>query len=226
MRWLGVTVAVAIGASALLFSGIAGGGGGVVARVKSGTGFFVSQDGFLVTSAHVVAGCPNLAVWGAADTRERIAHIIASDARRDVSLLWVEGERRHEYATIAPDLPQTGDPVLTLGFGVVAAAPLHGVVVEGTLVGSGTSQSGERLLIIRARLHAGNSGGAVLANNGALVGMVIGRDERNPDVGVAIPNEDLAGLLANYGLGLILGGAPENARDHLSAISALVQCTS
>jgi S1-C subfamily serine protease len=194
-------------------------------RVKSGTGFFVSDDGFLVTSAHVVSGCPLLTVWNAGGT-ERPAHLIAADRRRDIALLWVDGAGSRLPATFAPLPPHAGDPVFTLGCGVVADEPLHPVLAQGTLLGSGTARSGNRVLTIRARLRAGTSGGPVLANDGSLVGMVIGRDEHDPNLGVAVPDDEIAGLLSHYGIALVPRHGAANAANRLIAISVLVQCAS
>jgi hypothetical protein len=70
----------------------------------------------------------------------------------------------------------------------------------------------------------GSRGGALLAGNGSLLGVVIRRDEEHPDLGVAIPSDPI--------------GAPcrpphrppnhdraVNAPQRLGAISALVQCS-
>ena len=192
-------------------------------RVKSGTGFFVSRDGFLVTSAHVVAGCPHVSVWRA-DGRERPSYVVAADARHDVALLWVDGGAA-QPAVAADALPRPGEDVFTLGFGVSATRPLHSVVSAGTLLGDSRAQPGNRILVIRARLHAGNSGGAVLVGDGTLVGMVIGRDEADPGLGVAIPLDDIEALLAAYGIALPQHAAARGARDYLAAISVLIQCT-
>ncbi len=202
-----------------------GGDAAAAGRVKSGTGFFVSRDGFLVTSAHVVAGCRGVSVWGP-DGTERPSYTIASDPRLDLALLWADGGRLGQSAVAARGPPRAGENVFTLGFGVVATTPLKPVLVEGSLVGDSTAQPGNRILVIRARLQAGNSGGALLAGDGSLVGMIIGRDEKHPELGVAIPSEDIEGLLFAYGITLPKRDPAANTADFLSAISVLIQCSS
>jgi len=194
-------------------------------RVKSGTGFFVSRDGFLVTSAHVVAGCASVSAWQS-DGTERPSYIIASDQRLDLALLWADGTPARHSAVIARVPPQTGADVFTLGYGVIATKPLQPVLVEGSLVGDATPQPGNRIMVIRAKLHAGNSGGAVLSGDGSLLGMIIGRDEEHAERGVALPREDIEALLSAYGITLPTGTLAENARNLLSAISLLIQCSS
>jgi S1-C subfamily serine protease len=193
-------------------------------RVKSGTGFFVSPDGFVMTSAHVVAGCSKMSVW-AADGVERSGYIIASDRARDIALLWADGTRQGASAMITGFPSPTGEEVFTLGYGVNTKEPLSPVVVEGSLVGGSMAQPGNRIVVIRAKLHPGNSGGALLAGDGSLLGMIVGRDEEHPEFGVAVPKEDLETLLFAYGITLPLRQPASNARDLLGAISVLIQCS-
>jgi S1-C subfamily serine protease len=194
-----------------------------VGRVKSGTGFFVSRDGFLVTSAHVVSGCRKISVWGP-DGSERPSYTVASDARRDIALLWADGQPTGWSAVAGRRAPRAGEDVFTLGFGVMASKPLQSVLVEGSLVGDSTAQPGNRVLMIRAKLHAGNSGGAVLAGDGSLLGMIIGRDEAHPELGVAIPSDDIEAMLSGYGIVLPERPPGGDPRGSLGAISALIQC--
>jgi S1-C subfamily serine protease len=197
---------------------------GGTARVKSGTGFFVSPDGFLVTSAHVITDCRAVSIWGAGG-RQRQAHIIASDQRRDVALLWADGRRIGASAVGTSSGYSRGEEVLTLGFATIPDQPLRPRVSEGAVLGESEAQYGNRVLMIGARLRAGNSGGAVLSRDGLLVGMIIGRDEAHPDRGVALPIASFAGLLADYDIKLRRSNPPGHPRALLNAISALVQCS-
>lgn len=192
-------------------------------RVKSGTGFFVSHDGFVVTSAHVISGCQNVAIWRRDGTR-RPAYPIAFDRRRDIALLWAEATTSNQTAAVTRLPRHSGEEVYTLGYGVVASQPLNPVLVEGLLVGDRTARAGNRIVVFRGTLHAGHSGAAVLAGDGSLLGMVIGRDEEYPGFGVAIPKEDVESLASAYGIQLARRGPAIPARDFLAAISVLVQC--
>jgi S1-C subfamily serine protease len=216
LRLAALLLAAGLGAAALADDDAVG-------RVKSGTGFFVSRDGFLVTSAHVISGCRKISVWGA-DGSERPSYTVASDSRRDIALLWADGAAAGRSAVAGRRRPTAGEDVFTLGFGVMASKPLQSVLVEGSLVGDSTAQPGNRVLMIRAKLHAGNSGGAVLGGDGSLLGMIIGRDEAHPEMGVAIPSDDIEALLSGYGIALAERAPAGDPRDSLGAISALIQC--
>jgi S1-C subfamily serine protease len=194
-------------------------------RVKSGTGFFVSPDGFLLTSAHVVAGCQNVSVWDSAETNHR-GYVIALDRRLDIALLWAEGVSPRLLASATRMSVQPGEPVVTLGYGVIPNEPLKPVLVEGWLIGDRTALAGNRIIAIQANLHAGHSGGALLARDGSLLGVIVGRDEEHPDHGVAIPEEDFRALLAAYGIVLSRRNPVPNAREIIAPISVLIQCSS
>ncbi len=158
--------------------------------------------------------------------RRRRSYIIASDQRLDLALLWADGRPAGEAAVVARAPPQSGEDVFTLGYGVIATKPLQPVLVEGSLVGDSTARPGNRIMVIRAKLHAGNSGGAVLSGDGSLLGMIIGRDEEHAELGVALPREDIQTLLSAYGITLPTGAFAGDARNLLSAISVLIQCSS
>lgn len=194
-------------------------------RVKSGTGFFVSRDGFLMTSAHVVAGCSNVSIW-ANDGAEHPAYSVASDAKHDIALLYGGYDVARNAAILGREPPHAGQDVYTLGFGVHAEDPLRPLVIGGSYVGDDTASSGNRVLLIRAKLRAGNSGGALIGQDGSLLGMVIGRDEARPQMGVAIPSSEIEALLSANRIPLPLDPPqPATPQALLSAISVLIQCS-
>jgi hypothetical protein len=196
-------------------------------RVKTGTGFFVSHAGFLVTSAHVVAGCGGVAVWGGGIER-RDSYIVATDLRRDIALLSTGGEATDIAATSDRSSPDVGEATFGLGFGVFAKQPRTPVFSRGIFVGDDVTPTGDPVLVIRARVPEGASGAPVLDADGSLVGMIIGYFTERPNLGVVVPSADIDAFLAAHGLVLTRGGAitgvASSPDDLLLKISALVQC--
>jgi S1-C subfamily serine protease len=220
-----LSLLLAVHGAATDVTGTADGGAG---RVKSGTGFFVSPDGLVVTSAHVVKGCREISLWPA-NAAERSGQILAADAGLDMALLSTSG-KVPRYAT---DLRQSGvlapgAPVATIGFGVLPAQPREPIVTNGSLVGAVRDTAGNPILLIRARLREGNSGGPVIDVNGSLLGVVIGRDAVRPQFAVATPSEAIDRFLIEHGMAPVVSaprtGEPIKAADLLKAISVLVQC--
>jgi S1-C subfamily serine protease len=197
------------------------------AQVKSGTGFFVSPDGLAVTSAHVVRGCAGIALWPAEGT-ELIARILAVDAPHDLALLSAAGKAEW-YADRLGDADSLniGDPVSTIGFGGVPSKPREPRLTPGHVIGRVADSRGYPLLLIRADLREGNSGGPVIDADDTLLGMVTGRDAERPELGVAVPANVIAAFATQY---ITRTGStsrkehPIDTADFLRAISVLVQC--
>jgi S1-C subfamily serine protease len=196
-------------------------------RVKSGTGFFVAPAGLLVTSRHVIAGCPGVVVW----TEEggiSVAQVVAADARRDLALLSVRGRgRRHAVARYRDDLHR-GQRITTVGFGVVATNPKQAVFARGTFLRREVMPAGYRVLIVRAALRPGDSGAPVIDRSGALLGMVVGRLADRSDRGVVITAGEINRFLSRTGAdGLARDAANsriEGPGAAIARISTLVQC--
>ena len=197
----------------------------VAERVKSGTGFAVSPLGYIITSAHVVAGCRAVSVWGQ-DSIQRVARIIAKDAVHDIALLRVSGTLL-SYAH-APSSRQValGEQVLALGYGVHVEDPRSPEEATGIYVGNSLTTMGSRVYVFRARLRPGDSGSAVVATDGALLGMVIGRDTDNPELGLVLPVPEIERFLRRHGVQLFpaLAVDERKASGLLLEISNLVQC--
>ena len=197
----------------------------IAGRVKVGTGFAVSPLGYMITSAHVVTGCRAVSVWGQ-DSARRVARIIAKDAPHDIALLRVSGTLI-SYAHAPPSRQLAlGEQVLALGYGVHVEDPRSPEEATGIYVGNTLTTTGARVYALRARLRPGDSGSAVVATDGALLGMVIGRDTDNPDLGLVLPVPEIEQFLRRYGVHLPPTTALEvwQANSLLLAISNLVQC--
>lgn len=192
--------------------------------LRSGTAFFVSRSGEMLTSAHVVRGCRRIDVWPS-DMKNVSASVVAIDDHRDVALLATNHAVDMTARPLARPVSQ-GTPVYTIGFGLTPSSPLVPVMTRGYV--RGTAQpGGHRLLVLRAALHEGNSGGPVVDAQGALLGMIVGRYAKKPDLSVAVPARDLAQFLDSTSTALA-GPIPQDAEiapdTRLRQISALVQC--
>jgi S1-C subfamily serine protease len=201
----------------------------VGALVKSGTGFFVSRDGLVATSAHVVNDCPAISIWPASGS-ERVARIVASDAKRDLALLIATGEvLSYANPLYEGGILRPGESVSTIGFGVLRSKPREPVLTTGHLIGDAADSAGNRILLIQARFLEGNSGGPVIDGEGSLLGIVVGRDATRPDLGAARPSEAIESLLSANGVAPLPSLPEERPRIDtaglLTSISVLVQCT-
>lgn len=176
-----------------------------------------------------MSGCSEITIWPE-DGPERVARIVASDAKRDLTLLSARGEvvsyanRDHGSGTL-----RFGEPVSTIGFGVLRSRPREPLVTTGHLIGDAADSAGNRLLLIQARLYEGNSGGPVIDEEGSLVGIVVGRDTARPNLGAAAPSEAIESLLSANGVTptptIREQSAPVDTAALLKTMSVLVQCS-
>jgi S1-C subfamily serine protease len=148
-------------------------------RTRRGTGagsaVTFTGDGFLVTSAHVVAGSGS-GTATFADGDETGFDVIGADPLSDLAVLRV-------HATTAPPAPFGDADTLRIGQLVVAAGNpmgLAGSVTAGVVSGLGRSlpaHDGRRVRLIDdviqtdAALNPGNSGGALADASGRVVGV-------------------------------------------------------
>jgi S1-C subfamily serine protease len=81
--------------------------------VSTGTGFFISHDGSLITNAHVVENCGTLRVR-TSDGTFRSATIVSRDATNDLALLRT-GRAQDQIASLRTDA-RLGEAAATFGF--------------------------------------------------------------------------------------------------------------
>jgi serine protease Do len=155
--------------------------------LSQGSGFFVSEDGYLVTNAHVVADGSNFQVV-MDDGRQLDAKLIGVDKRTDIALLKVQGNG-FKYVTFAADEPMVGQWVLAVGnpFGLGGTVTAGIISAEGRDIGSGPY---DNYLQIDAPVNRGNSGGPAFNTHGEVVGMntaIFSPSGGNVGIAFAIP---------------------------------------
>ena len=136
----------------------------------TGTGFFVSRTGHLLTNNHVVAECAAVRVSDA--DKSTAAKVLATDPARDLALL--------QLARATPAAVFRGEEKLRPGEGVVVVGfPLSGLLTSDPIVTTGiiSALAGPRddrhMMQISAPIQPGNSGGPLLDSSGHVVGVVV-----------------------------------------------------
>lgn len=176
---------------------------------SSGTGVILTEDGYIVTNAHVVEDAQVIGVL-LSDERELTATLIGADAVSDLAVLYVN----------ATDLTpaEFGDSsVLRVGDAVVAIGDPLGIELRGTMtdgiisaINRDITTGGRTMTVIQtnAALNSGNSGGPLLNCYGQVIGintMKIGDYVNSNGVeglGFAIPSttvQDIVNQLISQG---------------------------
>lgn len=139
----------------------------------SGSGFFVSRDGHLLTNHHVIDGCTRVSVKPSSAPRHLPANVIGADKIDDLAVLEYSGRTKSVAKFRKPLDMQVGDKVAVIGH------PLHGLVAIKPIFVTGKVRKfqEERLarmgrFAIDADIRRGNSGGPVIDDRGYVVGVV------------------------------------------------------
>lgn len=138
---------------------------------SQGSGFFITPDGYAVTSNHVIKGSVSIEVRTDSGDTYR-ARVIGTDTASDLAVIKVDGPRDFAHVKFAEQPPQVGDWIIAVGnpFG------LGGTVTAGIVSARGRdvekeSDTYEDLLQIDAPINKGNSGGPTFDLTGNVVGV-------------------------------------------------------
>ena len=141
----------------------------------SGSAVAISEDGFLVTSAHVVAGAAaGTATFG--DGRELPYEVTGIDRLSDLAVVRAAGGGLHPARLGDADQLRVGQLVVAVGNPLGFAGSVSAGVVSA-LGRSLAAQSGRHARLVEnviqtdAALHPGNSGGALADSTAAVVGI-------------------------------------------------------
>jgi len=157
--------------------------------VSQGSGFFISEDGYLVTNNHVVQGGSTFTVV-LDDGTELDADLVGTDPRTDLAVLKVNADRNFTYVSFADDNQvRVGDWVVAVGnpFGLGGTVTAGIVSARGRDIGAGPYDD---FIQIDAAVNRGNSGGPAFDLNGQVVGVntaIFSPSGGNVGIAFAIP---------------------------------------
>lgn len=142
-----------------------------------GSGFFVNEDGFLITNFHVIEGETQISVEvyhqknGQLDRKTyKQVRIIAINKFGDLALLKVEDKDAPKFKAVnlgSAEALAVGERVFAIG----SPLGLERTVTEGILSTKTRQMAGELYLQTTAQINPGNSGGPLFNMNGDVVGV-------------------------------------------------------
>jgi S1-C subfamily serine protease len=145
--------------------------------VQSGTGFFVSNSGHIITNNHVIEGCTEVQLQGAVP--KSMGKVVAVDTQYDLALIRAQ-ERPRRIATIRhPDASRIrmNEPVLVMGYPLESYKTAEYQIAEAKVVGlKGPTDEPYWIQFSDSAQH-GNSGGPLLDSSGNVAGVVVGKTE-------------------------------------------------
>lgn len=166
-------------------------------RIQDGSGW-VAAAGEIVTNAHVVAG--ERATTVVTTEGERLkARVVAFDTRRDLAVLRVDGLRAPALALGAGAVGDTGAVFGFPGGGALRAAPAR-VAQEVTAVGRDLYGNGgvhRDVFVLAASLRPGDSGGALVNADGAVIGVAFAVDPGTAGTAYAVTDTEVRAVLGS-----------------------------
>ncbi len=164
-------------------------GEGRLRPTAQGSGFFISEDGYIVTNNHVVDdGAAFTVVMN--DGTELKADLVGKDSRTDLAVLKVNSDRKFTYVDWADDSKvRVGQWVVAIGnpFGLGGSVTAGIVSARGRDIGSGPYDD---YIQVDAAVNHGNSGGPTFDLNGQVVGIntaIFSPSGGNVGIAFAIP---------------------------------------
>ncbi len=168
--------------------------------VSSGSGFILTENGYVVTNYHVVEGATSVSVVLYNGTRYA-AQVVGYDSTNDVAVLKVEATGLKAVRLGSSDDLIVGDQVVAIGnplgeltstltVGYVSAKE-RDVATDGTVI---------NMLQTDCAINSGNSGGPLFNMNGEVVGITTAKYSGESSsgasiegIGFAIPIDDVLG---------------------------------
>lgn len=133
---------------------------------KSGTGFFVNDEGYMVTNEHVVSGCET--IW--IDSKEMTpAVLVGADVEDDIAILKVDQDNV-AYAKFSGEVA-TGQDVIAIGYPLGDQLGTQLKVTKGNISAMEGIKGDGRHLQFTAPIQSGNSGGPLVNESGLIAGV-------------------------------------------------------
>ena len=205
-------------------------------RGTSGTGFFVSTDGYVVTNAHVVDDCLNpQLISGLASPVS--ARVLATDTANDLALL--KGDLMPSRAALLRVGIKVGEGIAAFGYPLVGLLSTSGNFTVGNVSAITGLGDDTRYLQISAPVQPGNSGGPVLDQSGNVVGIVVSKldaimvaakiNDVAQNVNFAIKATVLTNFLDSSGISYKTADAGQSLpssdlAERAKSISVLIRC--
>ncbi len=140
----------------------------ILADDRTGSGFFINAQGYLITNHHVVGEARFVKVR-LANGQTLVGEVLKTDSFRDVALIKTDAVTMESLA-ITRIRPNVGDDVFAIGSPLGVA--FEGSVTRGIVSGYRTISS-QRFVQSDASIAPGSSGGPLFDSQGAVIGVAV-----------------------------------------------------
>ena len=167
-----------------------------------GSGFIISEDGYIITNNHVIANATDIKVtlW---DGRSFDAKVVGRDEKTDIVLIKINAKELEPLKFANSDALRVGDWVIAIGnpFGLGHTVTAGIVSAKGRVLGM---TQYDNFIQTDAAINPGNSGGPLVDLNGDVVGVntaIYTPYGVNIGIGFAIPINLVSGIVEQLKVG-------------------------
>lgn len=156
-----------------------------------GSGFVISEDGYIVTNNHVIDGADTIKVNLLGDKNKEKsydAEVVGTDKETDLALLKIKADKRLSFLEFGDsETLKVGQWVMAIGnpFGLDHTVTAGIVSAKGRTIGAGPY---DNFIQTDASINPGNSGGPLIDLDGRVVGINTAIISSGQGIGFAIPS--------------------------------------
>lgn len=173
-------------------------------EAASGSGFIISDDGYILTNHHVIEGADSITVTAYDGTKYK-AELVGSYAANDIAVLKIDAKNLVPVSLGSSDNLKVGDNVVAIGnpLGELTFSLTSGVV--SALDREITTNNGTMNLIqTDCAINSGNSGGALFNMYGEVIGITNAKYSSSSsgeasidNIGFAIPVDQIKNMVSS-----------------------------
>lgn len=169
---------------------------------SSGTGFFLSKEGHIVTNYHVIANAKTLAITGVNANYDRLYSVSIEqvDVYNDLAILKIKDPQFKPFTNNLPykirlNQAEVGENCYVLGYPLISTMGADIKLTNGIISARTGFQGDVSQYQISAPLQPGNSGGPLFDSKGNIVGIVSAKHTGAENAGYAIKTSYLQNLI-------------------------------
>ena len=159
--------------------------------LKLGSGFFISQNGDVITNYHVLQGASSAEIKTSDEKTYPITYIVAGDEPNDLIRLSVNIPSQYVYPlSLSQTIPEVGERIIVYG----SPLGLENTVSDGIVSAIRDIPDFGKVIQITAPISPGSSGSPVLNLQGEVIGIATFQMIEGQNLNFAIPTEKIISL--------------------------------
>jgi hypothetical protein len=137
--------------------------------VSTGTGFFITDSGHIITCAHVIEGASRIVIK--IDNREYVAEVLSMEERIDLALIKINYRNPFHFRIANFNDVNLGDRINVLGFPLSSILGSDIKLTDGIVSSKSGLESDQTRFQISAPIQPGNSGGPIFLSDFSVIGI-------------------------------------------------------